>query len=244
MRRWWSGIAVWLAAGCIVPAPYGDQGGDDTDDTEESDTVPEDTLTGIRVLILDDGGSSQEVSAALEAAGHEVKASRLYTEWTGSNPALDDVDVVVFLQGRTFAEGFSGDGVLVQYVLDGGGLVRTERSSYAATVPPTLSVDAGLPVEYVSGPLEATTWRVVDRTSPLVEGLATQWEDPGGYAKVRAKAGTHVVIDKQGGDPLVVWDDTYGGTVVYINHDMTATSSRLTGAMATLLGNAVTFAAP
>lgn len=231
---------------CIVPPPYAsDVDTDDSDVADDTDTPVGPTPSGITVVVLDDGGSADEVVPALEAAGHEIKGVRDYTEWDGTNPNLTDVDVVVFLQGREYEDGLGpgGDTALVVFVTDGGGLIRTERAAFATTLPPALNLDAGLPVQYLSGPLEDTQWRVIDRDSPLVDGLPTQWDEPGGYSKVTAKVGATVVIDKQGGDPLVTWDDSFGGRIIHVNHDMTATSSTLSSAMQTLMANAVTFAA-
>ena len=241
----WSMMMVWLG-GCIVPPP--DFGGTPSDDTdpgqgETDDTTP--TTTGIRVLVLDDGRAAQQVGPALEAAGHEIVDTKRYTQWNGTNPDLDDVDVVVFLQGSTWEDGLPGvgDDTLVQHVLDGGGIVRTEFAAKATTVAPALVIDLGLPVTYDNGAIEGTQWQVLQRNSPLAEGLATAWDEDGTSSDVVAKAGAEVVIATQDRTPLVTWVANNGGRVVHINHDMTASSNTLTSNMEQLLVNAVTFAA-
>lgn len=241
--RW---LLLLAMSACVVPAPDLGKDADDTDvatDDTDVDTTP--STTGIRVLVLDDGGSGTQVVPALEAAGHEVVQSKRYTAWNGTNPDLSDIDVVVWLQGRIWEDGLPGvgDDKLVEHVLDGRGLVRTEKASLASTLPPSLVIDLGLPVTYDIGEIEGTEWQVTARNSPLVEGLATKWDETGTSTEVEAKAEATVVIETQGDVPLVSWIDDNGGRVVHINHDMTGTTQTLSSNMQKLLGNAVTFAA-
>ncbi|HMV69062.1 MAG TPA: hypothetical protein PKA64_19605 [Myxococcota bacterium] len=238
----WS--VVWLA-GCVVSPPPS-FGGDDTDtvETDSPDTQP--TGGGVSVLLLDDGTSGPQVEAALQAAGHDVVRSVDYWQWDGTNPRARDVDVVVWLQGDTFADPLvdAADRGLVNFVQNGGGLIRTELGSYAATIAPALAIDDLLPVSFDDDRLADHSWKAVKRGHALLQGLPEVWDEPGSSALVRLVGDAEKVMATQGGDPLLVVSTEHGGTIVYVNHDMTGTTPTISAEILGLMANAVSFAAP
>jgi hypothetical protein len=244
--RWVGMWSVGLVAGCIVPAPPSDY---DTDtvavDTpaDTVDTTP--SASGIRVLVLDDGGSGQQVEPALIAAGHTVVERKDYWRWKGVSPSPDEVDVILFLQGRTYTEAMDveGDAALKAfYRQGGGGVIRTELAAFAATISPEIVSDADLPVIYDDGRTEGAEWLVVDRDHEIAQNISSKWDDGGSYAKVTANEGTSVVIQARDSTPLLTIEEKGRGVMIHVNHDMTGTTSTLSDNMLDLLSACVSFA--
>lgn len=241
-------MAVWTAlSGCVVsPPPVLDDTDDDTVDTDPVDTTPL-PGGGAEVLLLDDGGSGDQVRDALEAAGHTVVAQIDYWRWDGTGPRARDVEVIVWLQGLSYADGLAGtaDRGLVNFVNNGGGLIRTEAASYAATVDPELEIDALLPVELLEPALvEDIEWQVWQRGHELVQGIPELWVEEGSSAMVAPADDADVVMVMQGGTPLVTISTAHGGTIIHINHDMTGTTRTISTEILGLMANAVSYVRP
>jgi hypothetical protein len=236
--------SVGLVAGCIVPAPPSDTDTDAVDTPAETvETTP--TTSGIRVLVLDDGGSGQQVEPALIAAGHTVVERKDYWRWKGVSPSPDEVDVILFLQGRTYTEAMDveGDAALKAfYRQGGGGVIRTELAAFAATISPEIVSDADLPVIYDDGRTEGAEWLVVDRDHEIAQNISSKWDDGGSYAKVTANEGTTVVVQARDSTPLLTIDEKGRGVMIHVNHDMTGTTSTLSDNMLDLLSACVSFA--
>ncbi len=86
------------------------------------------------VLILDDE-YGDEVSQHLESTGHTV-TSVTYSDWDGTNPAPNDFDLVLLLNGYEYGDEFDKDkdspayGILIDYVESGGTFMFTEWTAY------------------------------------------------------------------------------------------------------------------
>jgi hypothetical protein len=241
MARW---AAAWFGMSACVVSPPPVIGADDTDqpdDTDPVDTIP--PGSGADVLILDDGGSGDQVEAALEAAGHNVVARKDYWRWDGTDPRARDVEVVVWLQGVTFADPMqdAADRGLVNFVNNGGGLIRTELASFAAVNADPLQINALLPVSFDDGQFADRDWEVWVRGHDLVQGIPERWTEAGTSAMVRLVGEAEMVMATRDEVPLVSFTKEYGGTVLHINHDMSGTTDTISEEILGLLANAVSF---
>jgi hypothetical protein len=244
-RQMWRGFVVLGVVGCVTPPPTLDDYGWQSDtevviDTDDSDVVPD--PSGPRILVLNDGGSADQVVAALRAGGLSVVKGPNYQSWDGAAPALDGFDGVVFLQGATFLPRLTGpaDTALREFVGAGGGLVRTERAASSAASEGAMLVDQSMPVTYDDGFGSDEGWWVDDRDHPMVASIPALWNEPGAFSEVSAVATATVLISTQGspGTPLVTIREDLPGRVVHINHDMTGTVQDLTDEMELLLAAA------
>jgi hypothetical protein len=213
------------------------------DAQEDPGDVPEDPKS-IRVLLLGDLGSETQVENALRGAGHEVTTLARYLEWDGDTPDVTKFDVVVYLDGREFAEGLSvrADPTLAAFVADGGGLIRTEWSVWAGMVNP--ETDALMPLTYAGEFEYGLVWNVTVPGHALVANVPTSWTDINGYSHATPHPNATVVMESENGHPLLTYRDDTGGTVVHINHDLTFSSSVISPNALQLFVNAVEFAAP
>lgn len=234
-----------LLVGCVTPPPtLADYGFDSEDteivaDTEEPvDTEPVTPGDGPTVLVLDDGGSAAQVVAALRADGMTVVEGPGYDDWDGASPALDDVDVVVFLQGVTYNPRLStaADTALRDFLIAGGGMVRTEWAAASASLQGAMRIDESLPVVYDDDfSAEAEDWWVDDRDHELTQDVPAKWTEAGAFSEVDAVAAATVIISTRNGNPLLTVREDLPGRVVHLNHDMTGTTRQLTDEMKTLL---------
>ena len=98
------------------------------------------TTSGGRVLLIadEDGASTTALANSVANAGFLVtmRPAPEYT-WDGTNPALDEYDVVIHLNGNTFSEGqtlsATAQSTLVDFVRGGGAYVGAQWNSYEAT---------------------------------------------------------------------------------------------------------------
>ena len=96
--------------------------------------------SGGRVLLLadEDGASTTALANSIAGAGYLVtlRPAPEYT-WDGTNPSLDNYDLVVHLNGNTFSEGqvlsAAVQSTLVDFVRAGGGYIGSQWNSYEAT---------------------------------------------------------------------------------------------------------------
>lgn len=254
--RCWLALA---ATACYTPAP--DLGLDPVDDTDmvdgttpvvpdtdlPPDTDTEPAIDALQVLLLGDGVSDNAVAAALTEHGFNVIQVGTYQNWTGSNPPLDDIDVVFFMQAAVWEAELSeeADVALVTHLARGGGLVRTERAVFAAHDSTDMQVDFGLPVQYNFNQETAVDWWAVDRTHDLLRSLPGLWTEEATITHVTPRdSNTTVVAATQRDIPLLSYQENNGGVYLHLNHDVTATSPTLSVEFKTLLGNVVEFAAP
>jgi hypothetical protein len=199
------------------------------------------------VLLLGDGEAELEVQPALEAAGHTVTFGGIYYEWDGVSPDVNAFDVVVLLDGYDYGSALQSTAAtaLQSFVAGGCGLILTEWTAYDVCqgykgaiigdlLPVTMS-DCG---DYG----DVDTWSVDLPTHPLVAGLPASWSDDAGWSTVTSKTGATTVVSGAAGNPLVVTSDAAGGTVVYLNHDMTYTLTPIHPNAMQLILNAVDYA--
>jgi hypothetical protein len=199
------------------------------------------------VLLLGDGEAELEVQPALEAAGHTVTFGGIYYDWDGITPNVDDFDVVVLLDGYDYGYELQPDAAtaLDSFVAGGCGLVTTEWIAYDVCQAYKGPIVGGLlPVTMPDcgdyGDID--TWIVDDPAHPLTAGLPANWRDDAGWSTVTANPGATTVVSGAAGNPLVVYSDAAGGTVVYLNHDMTYTLAPIHPNAMQLILNAVDYA--
>jgi hypothetical protein len=176
-----------------------------------------------RVLILEESVDSLVIGQALEALGAEVVEGPGFGAWDGADPALDDVDAVLWFEGVSWFDvmGDAAQTALAEWVANGGGLVRTE---WAAFVSGSRSgpADALLPVTYDGTYTFGNTWRRVVPGAFVGESLDDVFtDDVAGWASVTPIAEADVDWQDEDGVPLVASTTTFGGRVVYVNHDAT-----------------------
>jgi hypothetical protein len=98
--------------------------------SRKSPTSPD--VQPTRVLVLEDGGTQDSVRVILEAAGYDVTMAGPFWQYRGAG--LADHDVVLFLCGVAYTQ-IMPDSVerkLVDFVVNGGGLMTTEWLQYRA----------------------------------------------------------------------------------------------------------------
>jgi len=202
------------------------------------------------VLLLGDTEAETQVQQALEHAGHNVIFGGVYYEWDGISPNVDDFDVVVYLDGESYGGSLQATAAsaIEQFVANGGGLIFTEWTAWDVYFGyKSLAVDNLMPAKSSSSDFDfGFTWQVVDRSHPLASGLPANWFDEAGSSFVEPKPGTCVVIEGSNGDrtgnPLLSFSSINGGTVVYINHDLTYSTDIMNGNALKVIVNSVSFA--
>ncbi len=142
------------------------------------------TTSGGRVLLIadEDGASTTALANSVANAGYLVtlRPAPEYT-WDGTNPSLNEYDVVIHLNGNTFSEGqalsATAQAALVDFVRGGGAYVAGQWNSYEATTEQALMPDlvlAGFPGSVEENcPSCAITYEIVPEQSAhaLVAGL-------------------------------------------------------------------------
>ena len=96
--------------------------------------------SGGRVLLLadEDGASTTALANSIAGAGFLVtmRPAPEFT-WDGTNPTLDEYDLVIHLNGNTFSEGqtlsAAAQSTLVDFVRGGGAYIGSQWNSYEAT---------------------------------------------------------------------------------------------------------------
>jgi uncharacterized membrane protein len=199
------------------------------------------------VMLLGDTDAELQIQPALEAAGHVVTFAGTYYNWDGVTPNVADFDVVVLLDGYDYGYALqpAAATALQGFVASGCGLVTTEWMAYdvcqgykGAIVGDLLPVTMPVCGDYG----EVDTWTVIDPSHPLVAGLPASWSDDAGWSTVTAKSGAEVVVSGTAGNPMVVTSDAAGGTVVYLNQDMTYTTTTINANAVQLVVNATEYA--
>ena len=206
-----------------------------------------------RVLVLDDSndpdeGSAAQVISALRSARHVVFDGGFYRAWDGVSVPLDEVEVVLLLQGVQYDDSMNADAdeALAAFVLAGGGLVRTEWGAYAAGDSPTLAIDELLPAVAPDSDYDyGSTWRTVVPRHPLLRNVPRAFSTPdAGYSVVVAQPGAEVVMEDQDGIPMVTAGHFGLGRVIHINHDLRYSVSVIPAPILAILINAAEYGAP
>lgn len=224
MNREFVGILAGLALAAATPAP------------------------AVDVLLLVDAGSEEQVSLALEAAGHVVTDGGLYYLWDGVTPNVADFQFVVLLDGYDYGYDLTPGALaaLQGFVADGCGLLVSEWTTYDVYYA-YKSAEFGLmlPTESPAGDYGyADDWAVIAPGHPLVAGVPATWTDLAGWSVVTARAGTQVVVEGSTGNPLYAWWRWDGdGAVLHLNHDLTYTTATIEPNALQLIVNAVSFGA-
>jgi hypothetical protein len=201
-----------------------------------------------RVFLLGDTDAEDQVTEALEAAGHEVTFAGHYAEWDGMNPSPEGHDVILFLEGRSYGQPLlpAASGAILDYVRRGGGLIRTEWGAWSAPYKEEPEpVDDLLPVAALPGGDYdyASRWKAEKSRHPLTFGLPeTGWTDGAGYTYLEPRRGAKVVLMGNEVVPMLTWDREWRGRVVHLNHDMTYWTDEVSRQALDLLLNAVEFA--
>jgi len=197
------------------------------------------------VLLLGDGQSEPQVQTALENAGHNVTTVTYYYDWDGLSPDPNNFDVIVALDGYDYGYQFdpAAASALDSFVAAGCGLVFTEWTAYDVYSDYKGTTIANLMPAYTPDGSYAygDTWTVLNTSHPLVNGVPASWTDSAGFSIVTAKPNTTVVIEGSNSNPLLAYSNENGGTVVYINHDMTYTTSTINSNALQLIANAVSY---
>jgi hypothetical protein len=99
------------------------------------------TTSSSRILLLGDadGASTTMLANSIAEAGFlvTVRPAPEYT-WDGTNPSLDEFDLVIHLNGNTVGPQFllsaDAQAALVNFVRSGGGFIGSQWSGYEATI--------------------------------------------------------------------------------------------------------------
>lgn len=175
------------------------------------------------VLLLTDAGDDTAVELALVRGGHEVTNAGLYYRWDGLDPALEDVDVVVFMEGENHGYGLETgvDELLREFVDAGGSVIRTEWSAYEIRANPSTPFDGMIPVVGSGSFVYERPWSFVDPADPIAKGVQDGFSPvDSGCSDVEAKPDATVLAWTQDCGPLVSYR-TFdgGGTLLHINDD-------------------------
>ena len=214
---------------------------DPGDDVSVPPLVP--PATGVAVLLLGDIGSTAEVQAALEGAGHAVTVVDPYYSWDGVTPAVEQFGVVVLLDGDDYGYDFvpQASAALATHVAGGGGLVLSEWMAYdvysGSKTGPLVDL---MPVVAPDGDYGyGATWTIVT-THELTQGLPPTWTDPDeGLSIVDPAPGAIVLVRNDAAAPLLTYSQQLFGRVVHINNSLTYSTASIDPNVLTVIINSV-----
>jgi hypothetical protein len=208
-------VAILVAAALIVFAPKSD--------------------AGVNVLLLPDGPQNDpgdginSFFAALLAEGHTVTMGPIEYTWNGSNPSLDEFDVVVHFNGKTWKRALpvAGQQALVNFVRLGGGYVGGQWNGYEAFHG--LLVDMDDLVLQLSGPPPdncincSMNWTTVSGMGdhPMLAGIPESFEffagahDAGPLVDFAVDPSTVLMTAPGGGPAVTVREFGYGRVVAF-----------------------------
>jgi len=200
-------------------------------DPDNGASVPplEPPADGIAVLLLGDTGSTADVQAAIEGAGHTVTVVDPYYNWDGVTPSVDDFGVVILLDGYDYGYDLdpAASAALATHVEGGGGLILSEWVAYdvyngSKTGPFTTTIPVVAPDgDYSYG----ATWNVTS-THELTQGVPASWtESDEGSSICDPSPGAIVLARDDDGVPLLTYSSQLFGRVVYVNNTLTYSSS-------------------
>lgn len=183
---------------------------------------------GRRVLLLDDEvadaqSSGDDLTPALEKAGHYVFNVGKYSTWDGSFPPIDEFETVLWCQRFKYQEPMQSGATqaIDAFVNAGHGLVRTEWSAYQAISTPVSTLDAVLPVTSTHEFAREFTWNTVPAFAahPLVAKLPKSLRlVHTGFSIVTAAPGSTVVSADPAGVPCITFAPYGSGTIVHLNY--------------------------
>ena len=166
------------------------------------------------VLIIGDGGSENDVSPVVTAAGYTVTICAQDSHYTGTNPAATGFNAVILLAGLNYTTDMplAGQDSLVAYVSRGGGLMSTEWIAYKVVAFMYVDFDSLVLVPRSSSQGYFDTYTMVGAQS-ITTGLPLSFGNSGAGNHGSAIKGTVVVHGSLSGDAVTV--DTVGnGKVV------------------------------
>lgn len=196
------------------------------------------------VLLLDDD-YGDEVSQHLQSADHTVTSVN-YFEWDGTNPAPNNFDLVLLLDGYEYGYEFNEDedspayDILIDYVESGGTFMFTEWTAYdmgwgddklglEPLVP--FKVESYLGFDY-AGTFTTSVASALTRGVPA--GFDAMNDESDGGVCIGLKAGARALMtrdfdystpektdcDQGGGHPGLVVYGVGQGTVIWFNSDL------------------------
>ena len=204
-------------------------------DDEEKDDVK-------KVLLLwdaDNGGTAALIDA-LVTAGYEVTKSPVPEfDWDGTNPSLEDFDVVIHLNGATFHTPLSwfAQDALVNFVREGGGFIGEQFNGYELANGKQVDM-ADLVLQSWPHPDNCNecymTWTVVpgQEDHPMLTGIPSSFEfyadahDAGPQVEFQDNPSTVLMRSPAGGAAVIV-RELENGRVVNFSF-ATNTSTELT----------------
>jgi hypothetical protein len=183
---------------------------------------------GVNVLLLPDGPGAgvDSLVAALETAGHTVRMGPTEYTWDGTNPPTSGFDVVVHLNGKTWAVALpvAGQQALVDFVRFGGGYVGGQWNGFEAATGLLVDMD-DLVLQLWPYPDNcvgcSVTWTIVPgmEDHPVLEGILGYFtffagaHDAGPLAEFEEYPST-VLMTSPGGGPAVTVREFESGRVV------------------------------
>lgn len=230
-----------------------DSGDDDDDDSGGDDDDSAVSPPSVLLFAADDDDSGLALETRLGEDGIPVTRHASYWDWDGASPSPADFDVVLIFEGDDYGDGFTsaGDAALVNWLTNGGTLIRTEWASYSIgdpSVDAQYAIDETIPVAYQGSYEYDTTWTVTDTTHPLTAGLPATWvATDDGCSVVTAASSALVVATSDLCGPAITLGEAnaLGGRVIHVNGDLGADSSATPGTeMLQVMTNAVWFGAP
>jgi hypothetical protein len=178
-----------------------------------------------RVLILWDVRTPQTeaLASALKSSGVEVVFSQTDGPgFNGSNPSLQDIDVVVHLNGTTYMREMdpAGQRALLKFVENGGGYVHHEWNAYQYSVGQLQLLRPLILFDRSSGELGPVTLHRVDtgKTHPVIWEVPKSFTMEGAFnvGKVHVFAEEPAVVlaqDDKGNDAIAVREFAFGRIV-------------------------------
>ncbi|MCG3136139.1 MAG: hypothetical protein HMLKMBBP_03967 [Planctomycetes bacterium] len=202
------------------------------------------------VVILDDDFSGAQMLAAL--AKKRIKAVDLgyFQNWDGITPSLGSTRVVIFCQGYDYGIELSSeaDAALVQFVQNGGLLIRNTWSAYEAGSDPSYAVDGLNP--FVSPDSEydyGSSWRTA-AAHPITKSVKPFVLPEQGYETGFVAEGAQVLmtLDDPNNDdgpvddaPALILGEVGNGAVLYVNNDLTYSEEIIHPSILKIYQNAV-----
>lgn len=170
-----------------------------------------------RVLVLGDGSTESDISAALTTAGYDVVDTTLASAYTGTNPLASDFNAVVLLDDSHGATDMatSGQDSLVAFVNGGGGLLTTGWFPYQIAMGRYADMSSLLLVPRSYGIVNPETLLVV-QPHPITSGMPDSTIFTTGMTVGTATKGTVLMHGNQSGDAVVAEGIGAGKVVQYL----------------------------
>ena len=185
---------------------------------------------GVNVLLLPDGPGAgvDSLVGALELAGHSVVVGPIEYTWDGTNPSISEFDVVVHLNGKTWATAMpvAGQQALVEFVRFGGGYVGGQWNGFEVATGLLLDMD-DLVLQlwpYPDNCVECSmTWTVVPGMGdhPMLVGIPESFtfdagaHDAGPLADFEEYPSTVLMTSPSGSPAVTIREFEFGRVVAF-----------------------------